>query len=77
MVAIDLYRMCVALTLIYFTRKQQQEESVKEVKAYMAREQMKARAVKKDPPPERSTTSFGPAPRAVKPYGSWTPVVTQ
>ncbi|XP_049868608.1 WW domain-binding protein 4 [Pectinophora gossypiella] len=61
-------------------KKQKEKESFKEAKAYIAREKMKELSVKKDPAPvrsEASSVSYGPAPRAAKPYGAWTPVVNE
>lgn len=62
-------------------RKQQQKlaqtEVHKEVNAHIAREKMRELAVNKDPPPPKKFVDYGPAPRATKPYGSWTPVVNQ
>ncbi|KAJ2942690.1 hypothetical protein O0L34_g2160 [Tuta absoluta] len=60
-------------------KKQKQKEAIKEAKAYAAREQMRELAVK-EPKPVAATvpppSDYGPAPRALNPYGSWTPVVT-
>ncbi|XP_059050058.1 WW domain-binding protein 4 [Achroia grisella] len=58
-------------------KKQKQKEAVKEAKAHMAREKMKELAVNKDEPPSAKPVDYGPAPRAVKPYGSWTPVINE
>ncbi|XP_072938917.1 WW domain-binding protein 4 [Epargyreus clarus] len=58
-------------------KKQKEKEARIEVKAHIAREQMKELAVKKDPPPSKIETTFGPAPRASNPYGSWKPVVNE
>ncbi|CAH0581252.1 unnamed protein product [Chrysodeixis includens] len=58
-------------------QKQAQEEVNKEVNAHLAREKMRELAVNKDPPPPKRMIDYGPPPRAVKPYGSWTPVITQ
>lgn len=65
--------------VIIIFRKAKQKEVMKEVKAHVAREQMRELAVKKDPPPAAaaSAPTFGPAPRATKPFGSWTPVINE
>lgn len=38
---------------------------------------MKELAVKKEPPAPKIDATFGPAPRATNPYGSWKPVVNE
>ncbi|KAI5633156.1 u1 zinc finger domain-containing protein [Phthorimaea operculella] len=63
-------------------KKQKQKEAIKEAKAYAAREQMRELAVKEPKPVSNSNivpppSEYGPAPRAPKPYGSWTPVVNE
>lgn len=63
-------------------KKQQQKQAQKdvhmEVNAHIARERMRELAVNKDhPPPIKKFVDYGPAPRATKPYGSWTPVVNE
>ncbi|KAF9808645.1 hypothetical protein SFRURICE_019803 [Spodoptera frugiperda] len=62
-------------------KKQQQKQAQKdvhmEVNAHLAREKMRELAVKKEPEPPKKFVDYGPAPRASKPYGSWTPVVNQ
>ncbi|KAM3964183.1 uncharacterized protein ACR2FA_001664 [Aphomia sociella] len=58
-------------------KKEKQKEAVKEAKAHMAREKMKELAVKKEDPPPAKAVDYGPAPRAAKPYGSWTPVINE
>ncbi|GBP63279.1 WW domain-binding protein 4 [Eumeta japonica] len=61
-------------------KQEQQKDVYKEVNARLAREKMKEKAVKQ---PEliknksTYTSTFGPAERATKPYGSWTPVVNK
>ncbi|CAB3223625.1 unnamed protein product [Arctia plantaginis] len=57
-------------------QKEAQKEVMKEVNAHLAREKMRELAVNKDEPPP-VTLNYGPAPRAFKPYGSWTPVVNE
>ncbi|KAL4720476.1 hypothetical protein ACJJTC_001875, partial [Scirpophaga incertulas] len=57
-------------------KKEKHKEAKKEVDAHLAREKMKELAVKNDPPLLSSSRSFGPAPRASNPYGSWKAVVT-
>ncbi|KAG6462456.1 WW domain-binding protein 4 [Manduca sexta] len=55
-----------------------QNEAIKEVNAHLAREKMKEFAVNKnDPPSTKNTVDYGPAPRAAKPYGAWTPIVNK
>ncbi|KAF9413275.1 hypothetical protein HW555_008441 [Spodoptera exigua] len=58
-------------------QKQAQKEVHMEVNAHLAREKMRELAVKKEPEPVKKFVDYGPAPRASKPYGSWTPVVNQ
>nr|XP_021203234.1 WW domain binding protein 4 isoform X2 [Bombyx mori] len=59
-------------------KKEKHKEAIKEVKAHMAREKMKERAVKKDESVlTKSAVDYGPAPRASKPYGTWTEIVKE
>lgn len=56
-------------------KEQKEKEAIKEVKAHIAREKMRELAVNKNDTVCKSSVEFGPAPKAEKPYGSWTPVV--
>ncbi|XP_026752170.2 WW domain-binding protein 4 isoform X2 [Galleria mellonella] len=58
-------------------KKQKQKEAIKEAKAHMAREKMKELSVNKEETPSPKIVDYGPAPRAAKPYGSWTLVVNE
>lgn len=43
----------------------------------MAREKMRDRAAPAEPATAAAPVDYGPSPRAIKPYGSWTPVVAE
>ncbi|XP_063631531.1 WW domain-binding protein 4 [Cydia splendana] len=51
-------------------KEQKHKEAVGEAKAHLARESMRALAVKKEPAPAPAA-HFGPQPRAANPYGTW------
>ncbi|CAH0407048.1 unnamed protein product [Chilo suppressalis] len=57
-------------------KKEMHKEAVKEVNAHIARERMKELAPKREES-SAPVATYGPAPRASVPYGSWTPVVNE